>query len=208
MTTETLDARQPCVREPRMTLISLPTPVHADDADASLVYAMAQGDLTALSRLYEAHGRGVLAYLVGQLGDQQLAEEVLQDVMLAAWHGAAAFRGESKVRTWLLAIAHNRAINARRRRVVPLTMVDPVTLNRRNPGPTSTERADHRVDLRAALRALPPEQRAVIDLVLYHGLAIADVAAILEIAPGTVKSRLHRARAALRARLEPDHEPV
>jgi RNA polymerase sigma-70 factor, ECF subfamily len=189
-----------------MTVIALPTATRDDDADALLVRAMGDGDLDALRQLYDRHGRGVLAYLVGQLGSREQAEEVLQDVMLAAWHGAAGFRGESKVRTWLLSIAHNRAINARRRRTLPVTAVDPVLVDRRNTTPTAMERVDDRLDLRTLLRALPPEQRAAIDLVFTHGLSIEDVAAVLGVAPGTVKSRLHRARAALRARLESGHE--
>jgi RNA polymerase sigma-70 factor, ECF subfamily len=74
------------------------------DPDLRLVHAMAAGDTQALETLYARHGRSILAYLIGQLNDRQLAEEILQDVMLAAWRGAESFRGESKVRkphSWL-----------------------------------------------------------------------------------------------------------
>jgi DNA-directed RNA polymerase specialized sigma24 family protein len=70
---------------------------------------MAGGETAALDQLYLRHGPPLLAYLQGQLPTRQLAEEVLQDVMLAAWQGAGNFRGEGSVRSWLLAISRNRA---------------------------------------------------------------------------------------------------
>ena len=87
----------------------------AGEPDIWLVERIGRGDATALEALYARHGRALLAYLIGQVGDPHLAEEVLQDVMLAVWRSAAQFRGESAVRTWLLAIAR-RAITARQRR--------------------------------------------------------------------------------------------
>ena len=93
-------------------------------SDRDLLRAVAGGDQQALRQLYALHGPCVLAYLMGQLGDRSLAEEVLQDVMLAVWNGAARFRGDSKVRTWLLAIARNQAISARRKRRVRLVALD------------------------------------------------------------------------------------
>jgi RNA polymerase sigma-70 factor (ECF subfamily) len=107
------------------------------DPDLCLVRAMAEGDTHALDQLYARHGPGLLVFLVGQLGDRQVAEEVLQDVMLVAWQGAAAFRGDSRVHTWLLVIARHRAINLLRRKVLPRAPL------RYDPGPEpSGVRAD------------------------------------------------------------------
>ena len=83
--------------------------------DPQLVQAIGRGDTLALEELYRRHGLALLSYLIGQVGDAALAEEILQDVMLAVWQGSAAFRGESRVTTWLLAIARRRAITARQR---------------------------------------------------------------------------------------------
>jgi RNA polymerase sigma-70 factor (ECF subfamily) len=172
-------------------------PARQVDPDLAWIQRMAEGDTDALGELYARHGAGVLSYLVGRLGDRRLAEEVLQDVMLAAWQAASGFRAESKVRTWLLTIAHHRALNARRRRQPPLTA-----------GLLSDGRADEwsgsaeRADLRSALARLPNPQRAALELVFGHGLTTAEAAEVLGVAPGTVKSRLHRAKRALRSILE------
>lgn len=170
--------------------------------ELALVRAMARGDDTALGRLYALHGGGVLAYLRGRVEDGRLAEELLQDVMLAAWRGAAAFRGDARVRTWLLAIAHNRCINARRRRRVATVELAPRQVDPAGGGDGLAERATERLDLRRAVAELPEDQRAALELVFYHGLALAEAAQVLGVAEGTIKSRLHRARGALRDRLD------
>lgn len=175
----------------------------ADDDDRNLVQAMARGETRALETLYARQGPGVMAYLLGRLDDRRLAEEVLQDVMLAAWRAASGFRAESRVRTWLLAIAHNRAINARRRALVPTVDLDAglAEASRRGAG---ERRLEERLDLRSALRDLPEDQRITLELVFFHGLSVAEAAEVLTVAPGTVKSRLHRARGTLRQVLDPD----
>ncbi len=178
-----------------------------DDPDRELIQAVAAGDMRALDALYTRHGAHILAYLSGQLNDRQLAEEVLQDVMLAAWKGARNFRGESRVRTWLLAIARHRAINARRRRVLPSTELNEQTSTPNGSTPSDiAERNADRAAVQNALRRLPDEQRETLELVFYHGLTGPEVADLLGIAVGTVKSRLHRAKAALRDLLQNDIE--
>ena len=162
------------------------------DPDAALVAAMARGESAALDALYQRHGPALLAYLVGQLGERQRAEEILQDVMLAAWQGASRFRGESQVRTWLLAIARHHALNARRGRALPTGPLPPDLAS--VPLPDDLGEA-----LRAALNDLPGEQREALELVFFHGLSGAEAARVQRVAVGTIKSRLHRAKALLRA---------
>jgi DNA-directed RNA polymerase specialized sigma24 family protein len=146
-----------------------------DTSDAGLLRQMADGNPAALDVLYARYGSGIFGFLMARLGDRALAEEVLQDVMLAAWRSAAGFRGESRVLTWLLTIARNRAINAtRRRRPILVPFHD----------------------------ALPASQCEVLTLVFYHQLTAPEVAAVLGIAVGTVKSRLHRAKHNLRRVLQ------
>jgi RNA polymerase sigma-70 factor (ECF subfamily) len=164
---------------------------HPDDYDHHLVRAIAGGDVQAMDTLYERHGLGVLNYLVGQIGDRHQAEEVLQDVMLAVWKGAVHFRGDSQVRTWLLGIARHRALNVRQRRPPPsmplhedlyAESADTVELD----------------SLLKGLRQLPADQRETLELIFYHGLTGQEAAAVLGVSSGTIKSRLHRAKAALR----------
>jgi RNA polymerase sigma-70 factor (ECF subfamily) len=179
------------------------------DPDLQLVKAMANGDVRALDELYVRHGRGILSYLIGLLDNRELAEEVLQDVMLAAWRGAGQFRGESQVRTWLLAIARLQALNALRGRKFA-----PIPLNENIAGDDTgqfrmVEFRSEQEAIRAALHQLPRDQKETLELIFYHELSGVEAAEILGVAPGTIKSRVNRAKATLRRilqRKEVDHE--
>lgn len=160
-------------------------------SDFDLVQAMARGDTLAVQTLYQRHGLELLAYLIGQLDDRAAAEEILQDVMLAAWNGASRFRGESSVRTWLIAIARYQAINRRQR-----TRPPDLPLNEDLAAPEISEEAHF--SLSDALDHLPADQRETLELIFYHDMTGAEVSALTGVALGTVKSRLHRAKAALR----------
>jgi RNA polymerase sigma-70 factor (ECF subfamily) len=174
------------------------------EPDLDLIRAMGDGDVGALDALYARYGSGILSFLVARLNDRQLAEEVLQDVMLAAWRSADRFRGESSVRTWLLTIARNRAINARRRYTPQMVAIDDVyDLDTDETGPQEkVEKRGRRDALRAALDTLPDMQREILVLVFYHGLSEREIAQVLDVAPGTVKSRLHRAKEMLRRAMQ------
>jgi RNA polymerase sigma-70 factor, ECF subfamily len=174
--------------------------VAADNADdAELVRAVAAGDRTALAALYQRHGQVLLAQLALLTGDRMLSEELLQDTMLAAWQRANSFRGESKVRTWLIAIARRQARDRMRRR--RLASVDDTQLTQSpaaEPGPEQLVlgRAEARA-VADAIADLGPAHREVLGLVFGTGLTMAEAAGILELPLSTVKTRLYAARAAL-----------
>jgi RNA polymerase sigma-70 factor (ECF subfamily) len=172
----------------------------AYDPDWRLIQAMAGGDLRALHEIYERYGGLLLAFLAARTGSREHAEELLQDVMLAAWEHAARFEQRSKVKTWLLVIARNRAINAHRRKALPVIhLSDMLQLHSDETGPMeAAERQERRDAVREALQHLPESQREVLVLVFYHGLSGPEVAEVLGISEGTVKSRLHRARELLK----------
>ncbi len=172
------------------------------DPDAGLIRAIAGGDSAALDELYNRHGRALLSYLYAFLGNHHTAEEVLQDVMLAVWEHADRFRGESKVRTWLLAIARNRALNTRRRASPNIVPLDENVFGSDTSPLEKVERHNQQKILRDAISRLPQQHREILVLVFYHQLSGAEVAEVLEISPGTVKSRLHRAKEALRRVLQ------
>lgn len=178
-----------------------------DYADLSLVQAMAKGDSRALEDLYAKHGTGLLNYLIGQVGgDVVLAEEILQNVMLAAWKAASTFRGDSKVRTWLIAIARNQAINARRKhRVKSVELSEADGLEKTGPF-EQLLRSSERAAVREAIKQLPEDQRETLELVFYHGLSGPEAAEVMGVALGTVKSRLHRAKETLKYILEGRNE--
>lgn len=169
-----------------------------DDSDFELVQAMASGDSQALEILYARYGSHLLIYLIGQLGQRTRAEEVLQDVMLAAWQAAPRFRGDSQVRTWLFSIARHRAINARRRRTLPrVPLSEELVADEAQPAKV-VEKPDQYAAIEQALSALPAEQRETLELVFFHELSGPEVAVVMGIPLGTVKSRLHRAKAAVK----------
>jgi RNA polymerase sigma factor (sigma-70 family) len=177
-----------------------------DTSDLALMQAIAGGHAPALDELYARYSSAIFGFLMARLSDRQLAEEVLQDVMLAAWRSAGSFRGESKVLTWLLSIARNRAINAVRKRKVPVVPYnDALDSPTDDTGPFERlVRQSEQRAVREVLQRLPDHQREVLVLVFYHQLTEAEVADVLGIAVGTVKSRLYRGKEALRRALQHD----
>ena len=173
-------------------------PEQGNDIDLALIQAIAGGDVPALNELYTRHGANILNYLTSLLHDRQLAEEVLQDVMLAVWENAAHFRGDSKVRTWLLSIARNKAINTQRRGTPALVQMDEEFYATDTTPLEKVERKTQQQTMQAALEQLPPFHREILVLIFYHQLSGAEVAEVLGINVGTVKSRLHRAKEMLR----------
>lgn len=179
---------------------SAQSPVEAHDPDWQLVRAMADGDVRALDELYLRYGSMLLGFLTMRTGNREQAEEILQDVMLAAWENAANFEARSKVKTWLLVIARNRAINAQRKKRVPVIELSQVfNLSGDDTGPMEAAvKQDRRDSVREALANLPEMQREILVLTFYHQLTGPEIAEVLGISVGTVKSRLHRAKEMLK----------
>lgn len=184
----------------RETQASQSQPV-APDSDASLAARMVHRDPKALEEVYRLYAPRLLTFLTNRLGDRSLAEETLQEVMIAAWRGAPRFRGECRLYTWLLVIARNLATNAYQRQIKPRGNTIPLEeadLLQASQEPASEATLGEYDDLQDALEALPIEQREMLDLVFYHGLSLEETALVLGVPQGTVKSRLHRARQRLR----------
>lgn len=172
-----------------------------DSEDATCITRIAQGDPQALSELYTRFRPGLYRYLWHQLhGDASLVEEVMQDTFLAIWRAAATFRGEARVATWVFRIARFNAGHTKRR---PLGALPPLSLSDCTEDEEYMATAGHeehtltRLALHDALMRLTDKQRAVVLLVFVHGFTSEEAAHILAIPLGTVKSRLHTARALL-----------
>ncbi len=183
---------------------TLARPTTWGDPDADLVRRLAAGEEAALADLYARYGRRLYVYAYRLTGGEARAEEVLQDSLLAAWQAAPRFRGEAKVATWLLGIVHHQALNATRRKRLPVTELDEAAaaVDEAAWPDRRVEAVDRQRVLRAALDALSPEHRQVLDLVFYQGLPLAEVARVRGCPVGTVKSRLSYAKVRLRAALE------
>jgi RNA polymerase sigma-70 factor (ECF subfamily) len=159
--------------------------------DAGLLRRIGQGDEDAMAAFYCEHGRVVLAQVLLVVGERVLAEEIVQDTMLAVWRGAGSFRGESSVRSWVVAIARRQTrdrLRGRRLRVVD----DAFLADQPGSGPGPEVMALDRAEL-----AEVTPHREVLGLAFGSGLSLPEVAGVLEIPVGTVKSRLAAARIAL-----------
>lgn len=171
-----------------------------DDGDEALLRGVADGDPDALAALYRRHGAWLLAYLTGLTGDHGLAEELVQDTLVAAWRAAGGFRGEASVRTWLFVIGRRQAAGRRRKLGIELAAGGGVLTEQQStePGPEAVVLA--RADLervRAAVPGLSALHREVLHLVFVQGLSLQEAAMVTGVPVGTVKSRLSNARRAL-----------
>jgi RNA polymerase sigma-70 factor (ECF subfamily) len=169
--------------------------------DTQLVGRIARGDQDALSELYERHGRALFHYLFQLTPDRSVAEELLQDTMVAVWKSAHTFRGRSRVETWLFGVAQRQAHNTLRRRGIPLAeRADLEALPSPLPQPEEALLAGIAHDeLASLLRRVSPGHREIVHLIFVRQLSYQESADILDVPVGTVKSRLSMAKRALRA---------
>jgi RNA polymerase sigma-70 factor, ECF subfamily len=174
-------------------------------SDAELLLRHVAGDSDAFGELFRRHRDRLWAVALRTVCDPEEAADALQDAMVSAFRRAADFRGDSAVTTWLHRIVVNASLDRLRRRAVrPVVSAGDEqafeALVVQDPDPART--ADTRLDVDAALRILPPAQRAALVVVDMLGFSVADAAAILGTSPGTVKSRCARARARLLPHVE------
>jgi RNA polymerase sigma-70 factor (ECF subfamily) len=165
-------------------------------SDEVLLSTVAQGDQAALRALYERHAAAMLRLIRRLTSDRSVAEEILQETWLAVWRSAAGFRGDSSVRGWLLGVARRQAHNHLRKSRPQLADLAEAQ-NVPDPGPSVEDqvvREAERAELLAAVRMLPGHLREVLVLVLVEELAYPEVATVLAIPVGTVKSRMSHAR--------------
>ena len=177
--------------------------------DDELVARMAAGDDTALRELFGRHASWLAVRLRSMLPAADV-EDVLQETFLAAWRGACGYRPHGACGGWLWGIARRQAALLLRRRgpadqaaavLSAGQAADPPDLT---PGADPAEIALARAELAAAVAALGPDgspEREVWRLMYEQDRPVAEVAELLGVPPGTVKSRAHRARRLLRAAL-------
>ncbi|UCF10386.1 MAG: RNA polymerase sigma factor [Candidatus Bipolaricaulota bacterium] len=153
---------------------------------------IAAGDEAAFHQFYNAYADRIHRFALTMLRSRHLAEDVVQETLLAVWKGAQRFRGTSKVSTWVFGIARNQALSLLRREArAARDQLPPMV----EPDPAIAITRQERV--LAALDRLPEEQREVVFLAFYEGLSYRDIASMMEIPEGTVKSRMYHAKRAL-----------
>jgi RNA polymerase sigma-70 factor (ECF subfamily) len=164
--------------------------------DAELLAAHRAGDPEAFGEIAARYRRTLWGIAVHTLGDPDDAADAVQEALVAAYRRAATYRGESAVRTWLSRIVVNACIDRIRRDRVRRTVPWP---ERELPARRSDPAVEvvTRLAVAEALALLPVAQRVAVVLVDVHGYPVAEVAAILSVPRGTVKSRCARGRARL-----------
>jgi RNA polymerase sigma-70 factor (ECF subfamily) len=166
-------------------------------SDETLVKSLAEGNKHGLQVLFARHNVRIFRFVVSLVRDESLAEDLVGDVFLEVWRHPDKFGGRSQISTWLLKIARNKAIAARRRCSDAQpdeemeTAIDAISTN---PDATIIKR-DWSAVFRKCLRTqLSSRHREVIDLVYYHGKTIGEVAQIIGTSDIAVKTRMSSAR--------------
>ncbi|RNL84649.1 RNA polymerase sigma factor [Halostreptopolyspora alba] len=171
--------------------------------DEQLLARVASGDENGLRELYHRHSAAMLRLLRRLTSDVGTTEEILQESWLAVWRSAGSYRSSASVRAWLLGVTRRQAHNRLRRATPPTVGIE-----------AAPEPVDHTVDVEArvlavagheaimaAIGRLPRAHREVVVLALVEELPYADIAEVLAIPVGTVKSRMSTARGILSAEL-------
>lgn len=161
--------------------------------------AVADRDLSAFRALYDRHAGWLALRLARRCNDRDLVADAVQDTFVAVWQKPAGFRGDGDIAAWLWGIAIRRLISRLRQRTDVGAMFE---------GTGNTPAAEDQAllsveygDIGAALARLSPEMRAVIHAVVLDDLSAKEAAQLLRVPVSSVKTRLYRAKAHLRAAL-------
>jgi RNA polymerase sigma-70 factor (ECF subfamily) len=178
-------------------------------ADEDLMQLVAGGNARAFEVVYERHCIAVFSLAYRICGVRTAAEEIAQEAFLAIWRSGARYdRARGSVRTWLLGVVHNRAIDALRRTTVHQrhqTSDEQAAERIEAPDRTDVEaaRREEARSLRVHLDGLPDDQRRVIELAYFGGFTHEQIAQMLELPLGTVKGRMRLALEKMRANIAP-----
>jgi RNA polymerase sigma-70 factor (ECF subfamily) len=173
-------------------------------SDAELLRAVSAQDEGALRLLYERHAGWLNARLRRRCSDAEVVLDVVQDTFVAAWSGADRFRGDGEVAGWLWGIAIHRLASRLRRGGAANLRLGPALAERDTPDVSAEDQvlvALEHSDVGAALGRISPQLRVVLQATILDGLSTREAATVLGIPQGTVKTRLVRARAAMREEL-------
>ena len=191
---------------PAVTLAAADEDTSPREEDHALVRAAGGGDVRAFEVLYRRHARRIHAVLWRLCGHEARAEDLVQDAFVRAWQALPGFRFESAFSTWLHRLAVNTALmELRARRGGEALETGDDALEYHGTADSAGDRTALGIDLERAVATLPPRARAVLVLHDIEGWKHEEIAAALDIAVGTSKAQLHRARGLLRARLGEDH---
>jgi RNA polymerase sigma-70 factor (ECF subfamily) len=176
-------------------------------ADEDLMQLVRRADPDAFAVLYERHSSSAYALAYRMTGTRGAAEDVTQEAFISMWRSGARYdRARGSVRTWMLGIVHNRAIDALRRgKVRDRPRVEEEDAAERLEAPENTElevaRREEAALIRRAMESLPPEQVQVIELAYFGGFTHTEIAEMLSTPVGTIKGRMRLGLKKLRDQL-------
>jgi len=176
-------------------------------ADEDLVPLMARGEARAFEAIYERHSGAAYSLAYRMTGTRAVAEDVTQEAFLNLWRSGAHYdRMRGSVRTWILGIVHNRAIDALRRSTVhDSRRASDEGIEERFEATERTDveaaRREEAGTVRLALNTLPADQCQVIELAYFGGFTHTEIAQILEAPVGTIKGRMRLGLKKMRAHL-------
>jgi RNA polymerase sigma-70 factor, ECF subfamily len=165
-------------------------------ADEELMLRVADGDARAFEVIFDRHADVSFSLAYRMCGRRALAEDVVQEAFLSVWRSGGRYdRTRGSVRSWLLGVVHNRAVDTFRQQAVRSGRdISDDGITERMPAAERTEVEVHRRDeaeqVRDALGDLPGEQRRVIELAYFGGFSHREIASMLELPAGTVKGRM------------------
>lgn len=171
-----------------------------DRANDEYLVVLAQGgSRDAVDRLVRRWTPRLLRYVSRTTGNPQTARDIVQETWMAAMRALPRLADSSQFPAWIYAIAHRKAVDSirktqRSRKLLERSQREPRTTDARS----ESEAADQRADLSAAIARLSEEQRAVVHLFYGEDLSVHEIATVLAVPAGTIKSRLFHARATLK----------
>lgn len=184
--------------------------------DRRLIGESLKGRQAAYTELVKRHQDRLFNTVLRLLDNAEDAQDVVQEAFFSAYQSLGSFKGDALFFTWLYRIAVNAAISMKRRKKVWVSLdigsqnelaMEPVDRSAECQPGDSLERQEEEEVLQSALNRMSPEHRSVIVLKDIEDMRYEDIAEILQVPVGTVRSRLHRARLELRAILEPTAKP-
>lgn len=165
-------------------------------ADEDLMELVRDGETRALEVIFDRHGGPAFSLAYRMCGRRAMAEDIVQDAFLSLWRAGTRYdRGRGSVRSWVLSVVHNRAIDAFRREstVASRDFADDAALMRFPASELTESEVERRAEaeqVRAALQTLPAEQRQVIELAYFGGFTHQEISQMLALPAGTVKGRM------------------
>lgn len=179
-------------------------------ADEDLMTLVQDGAAHAFEVLFDRHADVAFSLAYRMCGRRSMAEDVVQDAFLSLWRSGASYdRARGSVRSWVLSVVHNRAIDAFRREAVRTSrdvrdehVAEHVAASEQTE--TEVERRDEARHVRSALGELPADQRQVIELAFFGGFTHTQIAEMLKLPAGTVKGRMRLGLTKMRGALGGD----